>query len=318
MAVLIGSARIDENGKAHGGKAGDQTGKEVSTQNWYKHEKGWRVLRAKDAGAAAKIAAAMRAACSNSKIGYDQYQRNTLYDAAKPVGFDPAKVSKTVETDCSALVRVCCAYAGIMLGDFTTGNQASVMLASGKFEELTGSKYTAKSDYLRAGDVLVTKSKGHTVVVLTGGPASGAHDLGSRILKNGMSGSDVQDMQKALIKLRYDCGPDGADGEYGPKTEDAVEQFQRDHGLTADGDYGPNTHSALMNALDGAPEVEAGQVVIQGGDCHLRLGPGKEYDSAGIAKEGSTLDSPGTSGWVPVKSGDRVLWASAMYAKVGD
>lgn len=318
MAVLIGSARIDENGKAHGGKAGDQTGREVSTQNWYKHEKGWRVLRAKDAGAAAKIAAAMRAACSNSKIGYDQYQRNTLYDAAKPVGFDPAKASKTVETDCSALVRVCCAYAGIMLGDFTTGNQASVMLASGKFEELTGSKYTAKSDYLRAGDVLVTKSKGHTVVVLTDGPASGAHDLGSRILKNGMSGSDVQDLQKALIKLHYDCGPDGADGEYGPKTEDAVEQFQRDHGLTADGDYGPNTHSALMNALDGAPEVEAGQVVIQGGDCHLRLGPGKEYDSAGIAKEGSTLDSPGTSGWVPVKSGDRVLWASAMYAKVGD
>lgn len=318
MAVLIGSARIDENGKAHGGKAGDQTGKEVSTQNWYKHEKGWRVLRAKDAGAAAKIAAAMRAACSNSKIGYDQYQRNTLYDAAKPVGFDPAKVTKSVETDCSALVRVCCAYAGIMLGDFTTGNQASVMLASGKFEELTGSKYTAKSDYLRAGDVLVTKSKGHTVVVLTDGPASGAHDLGSRILKNGMSGSDVQDLQKALIKLHYDCGPDGADGEYGPKTEDAVEQFQRDHGLTADGDYGPNTHSALMNALDGAPEVEAGQVVIQGGDCHLRLGPGKEYDSAGIAKEGSTLDSPGTSGWVPVKSGDRVLWASAMYAKVGD
>lgn len=318
MAVLIGSARIDENGKAHGGKAGDQTGKEVSTQNWYKHEKGWRVLRAKDAGAAAKIAAAMRAACSNSKIGYDQYQRNTLYDAAKPVGFDPAKVTKSVETDCSALVRVCCAYAGIMLGDFTTGNQASVMLASGKFEELTGSKYTAKSDYLRAGDVLVTKSKGHTVVVLTDGPASGAHDLGSRILKNGMSGGDVQDLQKALIKLHYDCGPDGADGEYGPKTEDAVEQFQRDHGLTADGDYGPNTHSALMNALDGAPEVEAGQVVIQGGDCHLRLGPGKEYDSAGIAKEGSTLDSPGTSGWVPVKSGDRVLWASAMYAKVGD
>ena len=35
MAVLIGSARIDENGRAHGGKAGDQNGKEVSTQNWY-------------------------------------------------------------------------------------------------------------------------------------------------------------------------------------------------------------------------------------------------------------------------------------------
>ncbi len=41
--VKLGSARIDENGHATGGKAGDQTGKEVSTQNWYKHNKGWRV-----------------------------------------------------------------------------------------------------------------------------------------------------------------------------------------------------------------------------------------------------------------------------------
>lgn len=34
MAILIGSARMDENGKANSGKAGDQTGIEVSTQNW--------------------------------------------------------------------------------------------------------------------------------------------------------------------------------------------------------------------------------------------------------------------------------------------
>lgn len=30
MSVKIGSARIDENGRARGGKAGDQTGKEVA------------------------------------------------------------------------------------------------------------------------------------------------------------------------------------------------------------------------------------------------------------------------------------------------
>ena len=55
MAVKIGSARGDENGGAHGGKAGDQTGREVSTQNWYKHSKGWVVLRAKDPNVAAKL-----------------------------------------------------------------------------------------------------------------------------------------------------------------------------------------------------------------------------------------------------------------------
>lgn len=46
--IKIGSARIDENGKTHGGKVGDQTGKEVAIQAWYKHSKGWRVLRAKE------------------------------------------------------------------------------------------------------------------------------------------------------------------------------------------------------------------------------------------------------------------------------
>jgi hypothetical protein len=56
MAVKIGSARIDENGSAYNGKAGDQTGKEVSTQSWYESSKGWVLLRAKSAEAREKIA----------------------------------------------------------------------------------------------------------------------------------------------------------------------------------------------------------------------------------------------------------------------
>lgn len=32
MSLMVGSARIDENGKISGGKPGDQTGNEVSTQ----------------------------------------------------------------------------------------------------------------------------------------------------------------------------------------------------------------------------------------------------------------------------------------------
>lgn len=169
MAVIVGSARIDENGKAKGGKAGDQTGRELSTQNWYKHSKGWRVFRAKSAEVAEKIAQCMERACKNSKIGYDQYQRNTLYNVAKPLGFDTAKVTTACETDCSALVRVCCAYAGIMLLDIRTTNEASALLKSGAFEELTGAKYTDSSALLLRGDILVTKTQGHTVVVLSNG-----------------------------------------------------------------------------------------------------------------------------------------------------
>ena len=169
MSVIFGSARIDERGKAIGGKAGDQTGKEVSTQAYYKHSKDWRVFRAKSAVARKLIAEAMRRACNNNNIGYDQGQRLTLYEAVKDFGFDPAKATKAVETDCSALVRVCCAFAGITLSDFVTSNQASALLNSGAFMEMVGAKYTDQEDYLEEGDILVTRTKGHTVVVLTSG-----------------------------------------------------------------------------------------------------------------------------------------------------
>lgn len=166
MAVKIGHATIDENGKAHGGKAGDNNGKEVCYRNWYKHSKGWYVLRAKDAATAEKIAKCMEMACDNNNVGYNQYKRNTLYNAAAKVGFDVSKVGTKVETDCSALVRVCLAYAGIKVSDFTTSNEKKILLATGLFTELN---IGGSSDYLKRGDILATKTKGHTVVVLSNG-----------------------------------------------------------------------------------------------------------------------------------------------------
>lgn len=60
MAAIIGSARIDERGKATGGKAGDQKQKstpdykgEVLMQNFYASSKGWNILQAKTAEVAA-------------------------------------------------------------------------------------------------------------------------------------------------------------------------------------------------------------------------------------------------------------------------
>ena len=254
--VRVGSARIDERGKAYGGRAGDQTGRELSTQKWYLHKKGWRVFRAVKREQALKIAADMEAACKNSHIGYDQWQRNTLYKAAEPMGFDCGKVRTDCETDCSALVRVCCAYAGIMglPGDFRTGNMPKNLLATGMFVELRGAKYTDQSAYLGKGDILVTKTHGHTVVVLDDGVkyegAVEAKDyaLGERLLKHGAEGADVKQLQQYLIQLDYDLGRWGADGEFGDATELAVKAFQKDKGLDADGQYGKKTHAALIAA----------------------------------------------------------------------
>lgn len=180
MSIIIGSARIDERGRVSGGSAGDQTGAEVSTQKYYNHSKGWRVFRAKSSGDRSEIAAAMRKACANNNIGYDQGQRGTLYMAAQKVDFDPSRVVAKCETDCSALVRVCCAYAGIMLQDFNTSSEPTVLLNSGKFTEVTESIKASSGSGLKEGDILVTKSKGHTVVVTSvSGNSSGGSSAGT-------------------------------------------------------------------------------------------------------------------------------------------
>lgn len=172
MAVRVGSARISENGTSGWdgkAKAGDQTGHEVERQDWYLHKKGWIVLRAKDEEKREKIAEDMEKACDNPNIGYDQSERGTLYAEAQKVGFDCAKVDKKVETDCSALVRVCLAYAGIKVGNFRTVSEVNYLMATGEFLEYKTAKYCKSSAYLMRGDILVTKTSGHTVVVLDNG-----------------------------------------------------------------------------------------------------------------------------------------------------
>ena len=247
MAVIIGSARQDENGKAYGGQAGNQSGKEVSTQNWYLHSKGWRVLRAKDAGVGQRLAIAMRAACNNKNIGYNQWRRNTLYDAAAVWGFDISRVNTLVDTDCSALVRTCIAYAaGIttLPSSLRTGNMCSLILATGQFEELSGKEYTTKSDYLKAGDILCTKTSGHTVIVLTDGAKAG--EKIHPTLKKGDKGADVANLQKLLMKAGYALPKYGADGDFGDECLSAVKAFQRDNKLTVDGIVGAKTWAALL------------------------------------------------------------------------
>jgi hypothetical protein len=169
MSVIVGSARINEKGTTTGGAAGDQTKGEVSTQAWYLHSKGWIVIRAKDKAIAEKIAQNMQAICDNDNIGYCQSHRGSLTTAAKPFGYDASKVTTKVEVDCSEAVRNCVLYAGINVASFTTANEKTMLNATGKFDILTTDQYCKSSDYLQRGDILVTKTKGHTVVALSNG-----------------------------------------------------------------------------------------------------------------------------------------------------
>ena len=160
MAVMVGSARHDEHGNCYsGGKAGDQTGQEVSMQKFYVPKKGLYVLRAKLPEIANELAEAMIIACNNENIGYDQSER---YGVIR-YGID---TEVKIECDCSTLVRACIIRAsGKDVGDFTTANERSVLLESGLFEDV-GSYYVGMTLY--NGDILVTKTKGHTLIVVSG------------------------------------------------------------------------------------------------------------------------------------------------------
>ena len=164
--VVVGSARIDERGNANWGKAGDQTSREVATEPYYKHRLGWYMLRPKEAAVARKIGLAMVEACLNNNIGYDQSERYGVINCLKKYG-RIAKINEPTEADCSSLVRACCIQAGIQVGDFNTSSEVAVLEKTGAFQKAVTVTNDTK---LCQGDILVTRSKGHTVIVTEGYP----------------------------------------------------------------------------------------------------------------------------------------------------
>lgn len=69
------------------------------------------------------------------------------------------------------------------------------------------------------------------------------------VIRYGEKSNAVKDLQEKLIKLGYDVGRDGADGDFGVNTLAAVKKFQREHNLVADGEVGTLTRAALEAAL---------------------------------------------------------------------
>lgn len=312
--VYVGGASIDENGKASGGKAGNQTGKELRKQKWYKHSKGWRVFRAKVAAVAEKIAQDMDYAIDNKNIGYNQGKRLTLYNVSKPLGFNCHDVKTPCETDCSALVRVCCAYAGVMLPNFRTPTEPAALLDSGAFVEMTGTKYTDASTYLKRGDILCTKTQGHTVIVLNDGAK--AESIVPAGLSRGDKGSAVAAMQNALLAWKPDCLPKyGADGDFGSETEKALKAYQTAANLPVTGIYDDATRKALTSI--GGP-----QYAVTTGDLNVRSAPGTDSRVLGVAKKGTRLLYQGQAQewggrlWYLIEYKGENGWISSRYSVI--
>ena len=204
--IKVGSARIDENGNISGGRAGDQTKREVATEPYYSHPKGWYMLRAKDGEKARKIGLAMVEACLNDNIGYDQSGRYGVIECLKVYG-RLAKINKPTEADCSSLVRACCIQAGISVGDFNTASEVTVMERTGAFHKAVAVTPGTK---LQVGDILVTRSKGHTVIVTESDnkpedKPKPKPQTGSRVKKS------VEEVAKEVIEGKWGVNPERKD-----------------------------------------------------------------------------------------------------------
>lgn len=245
MEYVIGSARIDENGKLKGGNAGDQKQKsntddrigEVSMQTFYVNKKGWYIFRPKSAEVANKLAYAMRVACNNPLIGYDQSQRNGILSVGT------ATRTKT-ECDCSSLVRQCIKEAsGIDVGNFTTANEAVYLAKSDMFE--TKIAYT-NLVALYDGDILVTKTTGHTAIVTNAYTRSAKPIVAKPVLKKGCKGDEVKLLQ---TDLNYFGAGLTVDGSFGSLTEKALKNWQRLNKLVQDGSYGNKSYAKMSELL---------------------------------------------------------------------
>ena len=173
--MSVSNCSLDENGKASGGRAGDQTGREWLIQAWY--DKGWtHCFRYPSSTVRECISQLAEEAARNDKIGYDQNQRTTFWSKLKNSGYHPKNITEACEADCSSGVAAIVKSTGYLLGipklqnvsvDMYTGSQINTLSQAG-FQVLTDSKYLTSDKYLLRGDILLKKGS-HTLINLTDG-----------------------------------------------------------------------------------------------------------------------------------------------------
>lgn len=170
---LIAEGIHDERRKLKGGKPGDQTGDEVRITPWRDFGQTY-VFCWKDKALAALFVKLLLYFCKNEKIGYDQSNRNSLWNhlAAKNKGKKTWKaytVTALCECVCSTLIAVALRFCGVNVGKGTlSGAMIARLKASRKFYSYkrTGKKpyYFTSGDRLPLGAILV--KNGHIAAVV--------------------------------------------------------------------------------------------------------------------------------------------------------
>ena len=132
MTNLFVWASIGENGKATGGKKGDQTGREVRVGVYYDFGQD-KCIRIKNPIRRKKLAKIAKFLANSNVVGYAQDTRTTLHIECKTYNWKWSEIKKAISngsflksnTDCSEFYAVCVNLAygrEILPWDCTTRN----------------------------------------------------------------------------------------------------------------------------------------------------------------------------------------------------
>lgn len=180
---MISNCGSDENGKAHGGKAGDQTGREWRIKSWY--DRPWKcILRYKGNSEVNGLLADLAIqSAENDKIGYDQWERQTFWKNLVKANYHPEDIKAVCESDCSAGVMALVKAVGFRLNikalkdvneNLTCRGMRKGLQKAG-FEVLDAKKYLTSEKYLERGDILLNDTA-HTAIEVGDGKVKAIKD----------------------------------------------------------------------------------------------------------------------------------------------
>lgn len=130
-----------------------------------------------------------------------------------------------------------------------------------------------------------------------------------QLLVCGSSGQVVKDMQEKLIRLGYDLGMAGADGEFGGATYAAVKKLQRENGLVEDGKVGSATMAMIDSLLKDNGYKE---YIVTATALNVRSGAGTNFSVVKTVNKNTILSVFETrDGWGKIESG----WVSMQYLR---
>ena len=153
---------------------------ELNIVPWY--DGNWTfAFRPIDKVKAARLADLANATCRNPKVGYSQTNdRESFYRELEAVGWDPDRIAKECNSDCSAGFAALSTAAGMeMPKDLYTGNMALHIINSEQYLIMKKAQFLASPDYLLPGDVLLRPATpergGHTLTVIEEGEQVGLY-----------------------------------------------------------------------------------------------------------------------------------------------